>query len=51
MSDTGLLYDRQWMIVNEHSGCVTQKQEPRLACINTSIDPDLRSLTLSLGGN
>ncbi|XP_069075620.1 molybdenum cofactor sulfurase-like [Pleurodeles waltl] len=34
----GLLYDRNWMIVNPFGVSLTQKQEPRLSLISPSID-------------
>ncbi|XP_078542368.1 molybdenum cofactor sulfurase-like [Lissotriton helveticus] len=34
----GLLYDRNWMIVNPFGVCLSQKQEPRLSQISPSID-------------
>lgn len=33
LSNTGLMYDRQWMIVNHSGVCLTQKQEPRMCLI------------------
>ncbi|NXI47277.1 MOCOS sulfurase, partial [Galbula dea] len=34
----GLLYDRNWMVVNQNGVCITQKQEPRLCLVNPSVD-------------
>ncbi|XP_069075622.1 molybdenum cofactor sulfurase isoform X2 [Pleurodeles waltl] len=34
----GLLYDRNWMIVNQNGVCLSQKQEPKLCLIYPSID-------------
>ncbi|XP_030627601.1 molybdenum cofactor sulfurase [Chanos chanos] len=33
----GLLYDREWMLVNENGVCLSQKREPRLCLIQPSI--------------
>uniref|UniRef100_A0A663MX73 Molybdenum cofactor sulfurase n=1 Tax=Athene cunicularia TaxID=194338 RepID=A0A663MX73_ATHCN len=30
VGNQGLLYDRNWMVVNQNGVCITQKQEPRL---------------------
>lgn len=38
VGNQGLLYDRNWMIVNQNGVCVTQKQEPSLCLVNPSID-------------
>uniref|UniRef100_A0A8C6Z1L9 Molybdenum cofactor sulfurase n=1 Tax=Nothoprocta perdicaria TaxID=30464 RepID=A0A8C6Z1L9_NOTPE len=38
VGNQGLLYDRNWMVVNQNGVCITQKQEPRLCLINPSID-------------
>ncbi|KAJ7426028.1 molybdenum cofactor sulfurase [Willisornis vidua] len=38
VGNQGLLYDRNWMVVNQNGVCITQKQEPRLCFINPSID-------------
>ncbi|NWI20820.1 MOCOS sulfurase, partial [Crypturellus soui] len=38
VGNQGLLYDRNWMVVNQNGVCMTQKQEPRLCLINPSID-------------
>ncbi|XP_075068892.1 molybdenum cofactor sulfurase isoform X2 [Mixophyes fleayi] len=36
--EQGLLFDRNWMIVNENGVCLSQKQEPKLCLIRPSID-------------
>ncbi|XP_069814349.1 molybdenum cofactor sulfurase isoform X2 [Dendropsophus ebraccatus] len=38
VAEQGLLFDRNWMIVNENGVCLSQKQEPRLCLICPSID-------------
>ena len=51
VSETGLLYDREWMIVNEHGMLLTQKREPRLVFIKPSIDLEQNGLILQCEGN
>ncbi len=56
--DTGLRFDRRWMVVDDRGGFLTQREEPRLALVRTSLDADaLRlaapgagSIALPLGG-
>ncbi|KAM5156729.1 molybdenum cofactor sulfurase [Mantella aurantiaca] len=36
--EQGLLFDRNWMIVNENGVCISQKQEPKLCLIHPLID-------------
>ncbi|XP_018416165.1 PREDICTED: molybdenum cofactor sulfurase [Nanorana parkeri] len=36
--EQGLLFDRNWMVVNENGVCLSQKQEPKLCLIRPSID-------------
>ncbi|KFV65966.1 Molybdenum cofactor sulfurase, partial [Dryobates pubescens] len=38
VGNQGLLYDRNWMVVNQNGVCMTQKQDPRLCLVNPSID-------------
>ncbi|MEE6465380.1 hypothetical protein FKM82_006540 [Ascaphus truei] len=38
VAEQGLLFDRNWMIVNENGVCLSQKQEPKLCLIHPSID-------------
>ncbi|NXX76619.1 MOCOS sulfurase, partial [Urocolius indicus] len=38
VGNQGLLYDRNWMVVNQNGVCMTQKQEPRLCLVNPSVD-------------
>jgi hypothetical protein len=47
LSDSGLFWDRQWMIVNNRGACLTQKQEPKLALIKPIINPTTLQLTLT----
>ena len=37
---TGLAHDRQWQIVDTEGGCVTQRNHPSLATIETALDGD-----------
>ena len=37
---TGLAHDRQWQIVDAEGGCVTQRNHPSLATIETALDED-----------
>lgn len=36
----GLLYDRRWMLVDQHSKFMTQREYPRMALIETSVKGD-----------
>uniref|UniRef100_A0A6I8R0P4 Molybdenum cofactor sulfurase n=1 Tax=Xenopus tropicalis TaxID=8364 RepID=A0A6I8R0P4_XENTR len=38
VTEQGLLFDRNWMIVNENRVCFSQKNEPKLCLIHPSID-------------
>ncbi|KAM3928944.1 molybdenum cofactor sulfurase [Leptodactylus fuscus] len=38
VAEQGLLFDRNWMIVNENGVCLSQKQEPKLCLICPSIN-------------
>jgi len=40
MTYTGLLHDRQWMIVKTNGQFVTQRELPRMALIHTSMEAD-----------
>ncbi len=51
VSETGLLYDREWMIVNEHGMLLTQKREPQLVFIKPAIDLEQNALILQCEGN
>lgn len=56
LTDTGLLYDRAWMVVDEQGGFVSQRELPRLALIQPSFKlgqlvlraPGMLSLHLAL---
>ena len=37
---TGLAHDRQWQIVDTEGGCVTQRNHPSLATIETALAGD-----------
>jgi hypothetical protein len=49
VSDAGLQHDREWMIVSPEGRFITQREEPRLALIETQVD-DAR-LRLSCAGH
>ena len=38
VTPTGFQFDRNWMIVDEHYRFITQREEPRLALIETALD-------------
>ena len=44
VTETGLEWDRQWMVVDEHGEFVSQREEPRLALVR----PTLRASDLAL---
>jgi uncharacterized protein YcbX len=48
VTPTGFQFDRQWMIVGENYRFVTQREEPRLALIETQLNAD--ELTLRTAG-
>ena len=48
LAETGLLYDRHWMVVDATGRFVTQRELPRMALISTSIDGS--ALTLAAPG-
>ncbi|KAJ7410711.1 Molybdenum cofactor sulfurase [Pitangus sulphuratus] len=50
VGNQGLLYDRNWMIVNQNGVCMTQKQEPRLCLINPSIDLKQKIMVIQAEG-
>ncbi len=50
VSDTGLKWDREWMVINDRGACLSQKQAPKLALIKPIIDIVKRTLTLSVNG-
>ncbi|XP_065688271.1 molybdenum cofactor sulfurase isoform X1 [Patagioenas fasciata] len=50
VGNQGLLYDRNWMIVNQNGVCVTQKQEPSLCLVNPSIDLKKKVMVIQAEG-
>lgn len=40
LTATGLRHDREWMIVTPTGRCITQREEPRLALIDTWLDDE-----------
>ncbi|XP_010149599.1 PREDICTED: molybdenum cofactor sulfurase, partial [Eurypyga helias] len=50
VGNQGLLYDRNWMVVNENGVCMTQKQEPRLCLVNPSIDLKKKVMVIQAEG-
>ncbi|XP_051668600.1 molybdenum cofactor sulfurase isoform X2 [Manacus candei] len=50
VGNQGLLYDRNWMVVNQNGVCMTQKQEPRLCLINPSIDLKQKIMVIQAEG-
>ena len=50
VGEKGLLYDREWMVVGETGGVVSQKQEERLCLVQPSVDLQSNTLTLSFPG-
>ncbi|KAJ2602609.1 hypothetical protein GGF39_000640 [Coemansia sp. RSA 1721] len=48
VGETGLVYDRLWMVINSKTGCfVTQRQMPQLALVSVKIDQNHGTLELS----
>lgn len=50
VGNQGLLYDRNWMVVNQNGVCVTQKQEPRLCLVNPSVDLKKKVMVIQAEG-
>nr|XP_033786524.1 molybdenum cofactor sulfurase isoform X1 [Geotrypetes seraphini] len=46
----GLLYDRNWMIVNQNGVCLSQKQEPRLCLIRPFLDLKQNNMVITAEG-
>ncbi|XP_030060557.1 molybdenum cofactor sulfurase [Microcaecilia unicolor] len=46
----GLLYDRNWMIVNQNGVCLSQKQEPRLCLIRPFLDLKQNNMVIKAEG-
>ena len=49
ISEGGLMYDRQWMVM-QGNRVITQKKEPMLSMIQPSIDLERKVMTLSFPG-
>ncbi|XP_037661814.1 molybdenum cofactor sulfurase isoform X2 [Choloepus didactylus] len=50
VGNQGLLYDRNWMVVNQNGICLSQKQEPRLCLIQPSINLQRRVMVIEAAG-
>ncbi|NXU50010.1 MOCOS sulfurase, partial [Turnix velox] len=50
VGNQGLLYDRNWMVVNQNGVCMTQKQEPRLCLVNPTIDLEQKIMVIQAEG-
>ncbi|KAL0613406.1 LOW QUALITY PROTEIN: Molybdenum cofactor sulfurase [Plecturocebus cupreus] len=50
VGNQGLLYDRNWMVVNHNGVCLSQKQEPRLCLIQPFIDLQHRIMVIKAKG-
>ncbi|XP_042695762.1 molybdenum cofactor sulfurase [Centrocercus urophasianus] len=50
VGNQGLLYDRNWMVVNQNGVCITQKQEPKLCLINPSINLKQKIMVIQAEG-
>ncbi|OXB66330.1 hypothetical protein ASZ78_003721 [Callipepla squamata] len=50
VGNQGLLYDRNWMVVNQNGVCITQKQEPKLCLIYPSIDLKQKIMVIQAEG-
>ncbi|NWQ65761.1 MOCOS sulfurase, partial [Neopipo cinnamomea] len=50
VGNQGLLYDRNWMVVNQNGVCMTQKQEPKLCLIKPSIDLKQKIMVIQAEG-
>ncbi|XP_072461369.1 molybdenum cofactor sulfurase isoform X1 [Notamacropus eugenii] len=50
VGNQGLLYDRNWMVVNHNGVCLSQKQEPRLCLIKPSIDLQRKTMVIRAEG-
>lgn len=49
LTETGLLHDRRWMVVNGDGRFVTQRNQPRLALVKTRLESN--GVVLSLDGH
>lgn len=45
ITDTGFAHDREWLIVHPDGRFITQREEPRLALIETALNADALTLT------
>ncbi|XP_020841356.1 LOW QUALITY PROTEIN: molybdenum cofactor sulfurase [Phascolarctos cinereus] len=50
VGNQGLLYDRNWMVVNHNGICLSQKQEPRLCLIKPLIDLQQKTMVITAEG-
>ncbi|XP_074844071.1 molybdenum cofactor sulfurase isoform X2 [Carettochelys insculpta] len=50
VGNQGLLYDRNWMVVNQNGVCISQKQEPRLCLVHPSIDLEQNIMVIKAEG-
>jgi molybdenum cofactor sulfurtransferase len=50
ISDTGLLFDRHWMITNDDGVGLNQKREPKMTLVKPSLSKDFHKLNLSFEG-
>ncbi|XP_037364538.1 LOW QUALITY PROTEIN: molybdenum cofactor sulfurase [Talpa occidentalis] len=50
IGNQGLLYDRNWMVVNHNGICLSQKQEPRLCLIQPFIDLQQKIMVIKAQG-
>ncbi|XP_004683910.1 PREDICTED: molybdenum cofactor sulfurase [Condylura cristata] len=50
VGNQGLLYDRNWMVVNHNGICLSQKQEPRLCLIQPFIDLQQKIMVIKAQG-
>ena len=51
LTEAGLLHDRRWMVVNADGRFVTQRNQPRLALVQTRIESDRVVLSLDDHGS
>jgi uncharacterized protein YcbX len=47
ITETGFAHDREWLIVTAEGQFITQREEPRLALIETALSPDSLQLRVS----
>ncbi|XP_030302260.1 molybdenum cofactor sulfurase [Calypte anna] len=50
VGNQGLLYDRNWMVVNQNGVCLTQKQDPRLCLVTPSVDLNKKLMVIQAEG-